>query len=161
MDVAGLRAYPVFDALRGQGKHGKFTFPDQAKGAAQKAAIGPLHEYTATKDMTLLDTAGHLHPGGLYTDLKITRNGKPRSCSGHAKYFEPAGAVSWDVSMTATKPNWRVAVKPGDKLNVSATYDTRKASWYESMGIMVVFYADGKRPRPRIRSRPRSPGPGS
>ena len=36
-----------------------------------------------------------------------------------------------------------MAVKAGDRLNVSATYDTRKASWYESMGIMVVFYADG------------------
>ena len=46
--------------------------------------------------------------------------------------------------MTHTKPNWRVALKAGDRLNVSATYDTRKASWYESMGIMVVFYADGK-----------------
>ena len=69
-----------------------------------------------------------------------------------AKYFEPAGAVSWDVSMTATKPDWRVALKPGDTLNVSATYDTSKASWYESMGIMVVFYADGTRRRPRTRS---------
>ena len=29
-------------------------------------------------------------------------------------------------------------LKPGDRLNVSATYDTTKASWYESMGIMVV-----------------------
>ena len=25
-----------------------------------------------------------------------------------AKYFEPAGAVSWDVAMTATPPDWRV-----------------------------------------------------
>jgi plastocyanin len=161
MDVAGLRAYPVFDAIKGQGKHGKFTFPDQAKGAAQKAAIGPLHEYTATKDMTLLDTAGHLHPGGLYTDLKITRNGKRKELfRSIAKYFEPAGAVSWDVSMTATKPNWRVAVKPGDKLNVSATYDTRKASWYESMGIMVVFYADGTRPEAKDPFKTKVAGPG-
>ena len=29
------RAYPVFDALKGQGKNGKFTFPDQANGAQQ------------------------------------------------------------------------------------------------------------------------------
>jgi hypothetical protein len=29
---------------------------------------------------------------------------------------------------------------------VSATYDTRRASWYESMGIMVTFYADGIQP---------------
>ncbi len=51
-----------------------------------------------------------------------------------AKYFEPAGAVSWDVSMTATKPDWKVALKQGDRLNVSTTYDTSKASWYEVDG---------------------------
>jgi plastocyanin len=48
--------------------------------------------------------------------------------------------------MTHTKPDWKVALKPGDRLNVSATYDTKKASWYESMGIMVLFYADGTSP---------------
>jgi plastocyanin len=94
--------------------------------------------------MTLLNTAGHLHPGGLYTDLKVTRGGRTRRLfRSQAKYFEPAGAVSWDVSMTHTKRDWRVALKKGDRLNVSATYDTRRASWYESMGIMVVFYAEG------------------
>ena len=41
MDVAGLSAYPVFDAIKGQGKHGKFTFPDQAQRRRQKADIGP------------------------------------------------------------------------------------------------------------------------
>jgi plastocyanin len=51
--------------------------------------------------------------------------------------------VSWDVSLTGTKPDWRVALHPGDQINTTVTYDTRKASWYESMGIMVVFYADG------------------
>ncbi len=48
------------------------------------------------------------------------------------------GAVSWDVAMTATPEDWRVAVRRGDVLSVSATYDTRRASWYESMGIMPV-----------------------
>jgi plastocyanin len=145
MDVSGLRAYPVFDALKGQGKKGKFTFPDQAN-AAQQQDIGGAHEYTANRDITLLSTAGHLHPGGLYTDLKMTRNGRTRELfRSVAKYFEPAGAVSWDVSMTHTKPDWRVALKAGDRLNVSATYDTSRASWYESMGIMVLFYADGKK----------------
>jgi plastocyanin len=143
MDVSGLRAYPVFDALKGQGRRGKFTFPDQATTAQQKD-VGFAHEWLAPKDVTLLGTAGHLHPGGLYTDLKITRGGRTKELfRSEAKYFEPAGAVSWDVSMTATKPDWKVAVKQGDRLNVSATYDTRRASWYESMGIMVVFYADG------------------
>jgi plastocyanin len=143
MDVSGLRAYPVFDAIKGQGKKGRFTFPDDAT-AAQQDDIGPAHEWTANKDVTLLNTAGHLHPGGLRTDLQITRAGKTKELfRSEAKYYEPAGAVSWDVSMTGTKPSWKVAVKKGDKLDISATYDTQRASWYEVMGIMVIFYADG------------------
>ena len=58
--------------------------------------------------------------------------------------------------MTGTKPSWRVAVKKGDKLDVSATYDTSKASWYESMGIMVLFVCRrhaGRAPRTRSQSK--------
>jgi plastocyanin len=146
MDVAGIKAYPVFDVYKGQGKKGRFTFPNQAR-ASQKQDIGPAQEYIARRPMTVLNTAGHLHPGGLWTDLKVSRGDKTRELfRSVAKYFEPAGAVSWDVSMTHTKPNWRIAVKPGDKLSVSATYETRKASWYESMGNMVLFVADGISP---------------
>ena len=143
MDVAGLKAYPVFDALKGKAR---YTFPDDARGA-QRANIGGAHTYTANQDMTLVGTAGHVHPGGLYTDLKQSRAGQTKTIfRSEAKYFEPAGAVSWDVAMTATKPGWRVAVKAGDRLDLSATYDTRKASWYESMGIDVVYYATGIQP---------------
>jgi plastocyanin len=143
MDVSGIKPYPVFDALKGQGKKGRFTFPTQAR-AAQKKDIGVAHEWNVPKDMTLVATAGHLHPGGLYTDLTATRKGTTKELfRSEAKYYEPAGAVSWDVSLTGTKPDWRVALHPGDRLNTTVTYDTRKASWYESMGIMVVFYADG------------------
>jgi len=143
MDVSGIRAYPVFDALKGQGRHGRFTFPNQARGA-QRKAIGPAHEWVAPKDVTLVSTVGHLHPGGLFTDMDVTRGGRTkRIFRSEAKYFEPAGAVSWDVAMTHTEPGWRVAVKAGDKVDISATYDTKRASWYESMGIMPFFYADG------------------
>ena len=39
MDVAGIKAYPVFDALRGQGERdGRFTFPDD--GARRSAGLG-------------------------------------------------------------------------------------------------------------------------
>jgi hypothetical protein len=147
MDVSGIRFYPVFDALKGSGgRNGRYTFPDDAQGA-QRRAVGAAHEYTADHDITLVATAGHLHPGGLRTDLTATRAGvRQELFRSDAKYFEPAGAVSWDVAMTATRPDWRIAVKAGDTLDVSATYDVRKASWYESMGIMVVFYADGLRP---------------
>jgi plastocyanin len=146
MDVSGIKAYPVFDARKGRGHKGKFTFPDDARGNA-KQDIGPAHQWTARHDVTLVGTAGHLHPGGLWTDLDLTRGGtSKRLFRSVAKYFEPAGAVSWDVAMTATKPSWRVGIKTGDTLDVSATYDVRKASWYESMGIMVVFYANGIQP---------------
>ena len=43
-------------------------------------------------------------------------------------------------------------MKAGDTLRVTATYDTSRASWYESMGIMVVWMADGTDGR-RSRSR--------
>src|SRR3954470_3743796 len=40
MDVSGLRIYPVFDALKGAGSSGRYTFPDDARGK-QRANIGP------------------------------------------------------------------------------------------------------------------------
>jgi plastocyanin len=146
MDVSGIKPYPVFDAIQGTGKNGRFTFPRQAS-AAQKKDVGPAHEWTAPGDMTLVGTAGHLHPGGLWNDLTVTRGSATKELfRSEAKYFEPAGAVSWDVATTSTKPDWRVAIRRGDRLAINVTYDTRKASWYEVMGIMVVFYADGIRP---------------
>jgi plastocyanin len=143
MDVAGKRLYPVFDAHKGNGTKGRFTFPDQARGA-QKSDIGPAHEWVVPKDVTVVYTGGHLHPGGLYDDMTVTRNGVTKTIfHSEAKYFEPAGAVSWDVSMTVTKADWRIALKAGDRVDVHTTYDTRNASWYESMGIMDTFVADG------------------
>jgi plastocyanin len=146
MDVAGFKLYPVFDALQGTGRHGRYTFPDDARGAARRA-IGPAHRWRVPGDVTLVATAGHLHPGGLWNDLTATRGGARRELfRSQAKYFEPAGAVSWDVAMTATRPGWRVALHRGDTVDLSTTYDTRRASWYESMGIDVVYYADGIQP---------------
>jgi plastocyanin len=144
MDTAGIRPYPVFDALRKMGdKRGEYTFPDMAKGTA-RAAIGPAQTWTVAKAGTLVGTAGHLHPGGLHTDLYLTRDGrKVRLFRSDAHYFEPAGAVSWDVAMTNTPANWKVQVQPGDQISLSGTYDVRHASWYESMAIMPVAYSEG------------------
>jgi hypothetical protein len=47
------------------------------------------------------------------------------------------------MAMTGTAPDWRPRVQSGDTLRVNATYETRRASWYESMGIMVVWEAYG------------------
>jgi plastocyanin len=138
MDVAGISTYPVFNSLRSQGKNGRFTFPKDARGA-EAAKRGPAQTWTAPKDETLIGTVGHLHPGGLYTDLFITRDGvKKRLFRSNAKYYGPAGPVTWNVAMFGTTPDWRVQVKKGDVISVSATYDTTKASWYEGMGIMPL-----------------------
>jgi plastocyanin len=133
---AGEGAYPVFDAQRGWGKHGRYTFPDDARGA-ERRKIGAGQHVTMPEDVTLVAAGGHVHPGGLYVDLKTTRAGRTKTIfRSKATYYEPAGAVSWDASMGFTKPGWRVAVRKGDTLSVSATYDTSRASWYEVMGII-------------------------
>src|SRR5205814_7799774 len=75
----------------------------------------PRNTWTADHDGTLVGTAGHLHPGGLWTDLELTRAGRTVEVfRSRAHYYEPAAAVSSDVSMTATPPNWPVASKRGD-----------------------------------------------
>jgi len=140
LDV-GKGNYPVFDALRGTGKHNRYRFPEDARGA-ERRKIGDQQRFTAPFDMTLVAAGGHVHPGGLWVDLRSTRGGRTRNIfRSEAKYYEPAGAVSWDASMTFTKPDWRVAVRKGDTLSVSAVYDTSRASWYEVMGIMDPVWA--------------------
>jgi hypothetical protein len=142
MDVKNGMTYPVFNVRKGSGRKGRYTFPKDSPRAAQ--AQPKRHEWRVDRPGVLVATAGHLHPGGLYTDLKVRRHGKTASLfRSVAKYFEPAGAVSWDVSMTATRKDWRVKLRKGDVLSTSATYDTSRGSWWESMGIMVAYMANG------------------
>lgn len=143
LDVMGLRAWPVFDAIKGAGgKDKRFTYPDEVPGYTPEKY--PFNRWTVEQDGALVGTVGHLHPGGLYTDLRITRGGRTITVfRSEAKYFEPAGAVSWDVALTRTPQNWRVAVRKGDVVSVHATYDTSRASWYESMGIMPLAWEPG------------------
>ena len=44
--------------------------------------------------------------------------------------------------MTATPDDWRIALKPGDVVDLHVVYDVSKASWYESMGIMPIAVQD-------------------
>ncbi|HXY92290.1 MAG TPA: hypothetical protein VEP49_07435 [Acidimicrobiia bacterium] len=142
MDVQNGSIYPVFDVLKGSGTNGRFTYPDQA--VDPYGGGKPKNEWTIPARGVLVHTFGHLHPGGLSVDLDLQRGTQTAHLfKSTAKYYEPAGAVSWDVSMTATRDNWAVAVQPGDVLKISATYDTSRASWYESMGLAVVWMYDG------------------
>jgi plastocyanin len=146
LDVRNGSFYPVFDVPRGGGgRDGRYTFPDESRERNYTR-----HRMTIQQDGVLVATGGHLHPGGLWSDLWLERGGrKVRLFRSRAKYFEPAGAVSWDVAMEVTPEQWRVGVKAGDVLSTTATYDSRRASWYEAMGIMqVAFNPGGSGPDP-------------
>jgi plastocyanin len=133
----------VFDVKRGSGLNGQLTYPDDA--ADPYPGGGHPNEWTVPRDGTLVAGAGHVHPGGLHTDVSVERGGKTAPVfRSDARYFDPAGPVSWDMAMTHTDPDWRVGLKKGDKLKISATYGTDRASWYESMGITVLYMADGE-----------------
>jgi plastocyanin len=143
MDVENGHNYPVFNVLRGSGTNGTFTFPTQA---TDPYGSGPaLNTWTVPRDGTIVWTGGHLHPGGLHDDLYLTRPGvgTVRIFSSQAHYWDPRGPISWDMAMGVTRPDFRVAIRAGDILSVSTTYETKRASWYESMGIMVSAIAWG------------------
>jgi plastocyanin len=142
MDVQNGNQYPVFNVQKGSGKKGRYTYPNHAR--RPYASGSKLNEWTVDRPGVLVATAGHLHPGGLHTDLNVRRGSKRAHLfRSVAKYYEPAGAVSWDVAMTGTPLNWRVKLRRGDVLSTSATYDTSRGAWWESMGIMVAYMADG------------------
>ena len=146
LDAQNGSAYPVFDVRRAWGgPDGRFTYPDEAR--PNPYGRGPaLNKWRVDHDGTLVATVGHVHPGGLYTDLDVTRHGRTvKIFRSRAKYFDPNGPVSWDMAMTYTPDNWRVYVKKGDILSVHATYDTTHLSEYEAMGLMVPYIAYGDR----------------
>jgi hypothetical protein len=153
MDVRAHSLYPVFDVHRYSGRDGKFTYPDMAHDPYGSGP--PLNVFTVDHPGTLVGTAGHLHPGGLYDELDAVRAGAAahggairgpvahsvRLFRSDAHYWDKRGPISWDMAMKATAPDWRPRVQVGDQLRISTTYETRRASWYESMGIMVVWEA--------------------
>ena len=166
LDVAGDQVYPVFDAEKGYDTNGddKFVFPDEAMSpsdpafAEEGSKVASSRKWTVTNPAgsTLVFAAGHLHPGGENVKLMVARDGPDAgSVDGDdssevrdlfrsdAKYYEPAGAVSWDVAMEATGRDWRISLEQGDTVFINTTYDIKRASWYESMGIIPLAVAAG------------------
>lgn len=216
MDVVNPNPYPVFDTHQGEGgKDGKLVWPYEAKEDPYKDGIRR-NLWTVDQDGVLVWSVGHVHTGGLDTDLYLNRDGakyegpkcpKPkiltslgsrqlqsmskvkrraklkvrkkaaasyRRClakmpnvkgervhlfNSEAHYYEPAGPVSWDMAMRNTRPDWLVQVKAGDTLEVTTTYDTKRASWYENMGINIGYMADGTGGRNPYRTRVDYQGP--
>jgi hypothetical protein len=137
---------PWGDRIVGQGEPGngsgtELTFPERGERA------GPIGNFTGG---TLIAIAGHLHPGGLTDSIDLIRNGRSkRIFTSEAIYWnrknsrKPGGPpTSWDLSMTGSSlPYWAVRVKPGDTLRINGTSDTKHASTYENMGIVIAGIA--------------------
>src|SRR5436190_947782 len=114
-----------------------------------------LHNQTPVPEVVYI--TGHVHPGGLHTSLYDSRDGqKVELFRSQARYFDPAGPVSWDMAMTTTPPDYRVGLRKGDKLTVEATYDDHIASWYESMGIEFGWVAPAAPTDPFGKNKPLS-----
>ncbi len=164
LDVAGApQIYPVFDAEKGFDTNGdgKYVFPDEVPtdpsepGYEERSNISNARKWTVgASGATLVFGAGHLHPGGKRVDLSVARDGPDAGSTpgntpsevrqlfrSDAKYYEPAGAVSWDVALEATPREWRISLKPGDQVSINVTYNVKKASWYESMGILPLAWS--------------------
>src|SRR5439155_1074854 len=89
LDVQNGSAYPVFDVHRGAGgPDGKWTYPDDARPSPYKQRA--LNTWTADRSGTIVAAAGHVHPGGLWDDLKgarpganVARSRRCRTARGH------------------------------------------------------------------------------
>src|SRR3954469_11608128 len=152
-----LPFYPVFNVQRGYGEYSNkykrkvCVFPKDTcaaynpYGEAQKGN-GVGWDYTISKeyDGTIVGMGGHLHPGGLEDQVSLVRGKRvKRVFTSEAKYWDKSGPVSWDMAMTVTPSDYRLRVRPGDKLRLNAVYDSQQASWYENMGIVMAFLAPG------------------
>ena len=73
MDVENGSIYPVFNVEKGAGQKGVYTYPNDEPAAYRGGR--KQNEWTSDRDGVLVATAGHLHPGGLHTDLWVRRKG--------------------------------------------------------------------------------------
>ncbi len=136
-------------------KQNEFAMPF---GGTIVSAVGHLHPGGLTDNIDIVrpgSTApkarncARVAANALGTATKRTCvTGKPGSVAdsvrifqSKAKYYDPAGPVSWDVSLTASRPDWRVKVNSGDTVRITSTYENKKSAWYENMGIVLLFVA--------------------
>ena len=164
---------PIFNIQRGFGANGECRFPDANcagfnSNGNQSAQQG--RDYSAEvhgKDFTIssetLDGAdrgtlilmgGHVHNGGLRTEVELVRNGVSKLINISEAYYwqdDPntdrigAPPISWDYSQTGSTLDhgWAINVLPGDILRLNGIYDTALGSWYEQMAIAMSWVVPG------------------
>jgi hypothetical protein len=114
---------PVFTVRKGSGRHGRYR---------------ENWEYTMPAGGHFVTMAGHLHDGGIKLVLNNATTGSEvfTSVAGYDEPEEP-----WYLtSMSAYSGLPGIAVASGDRLRLSAVYDSTH-TWRQVMGIMVGFLA--------------------
>ena len=176
MDVQNGSGYPVFDVIQGRraptARSPIPIRPPIPTPAARRRTCG-----RSTTDGVLVGHGGHLHPGwAARRPVAAIATGVPRAALFHSDAqvlrARRRGVVGRGDDR---RPNPTGAVRGARRrqsCRVSTTYDSGRASWYESMGIMVVWMADvsaggtdpfvtaGRRPghaHPRAPARERQP----
>lgn len=154
----GSAAYPVYDPQKDlANRQGHSEDVNDDESIATDPDGRTVHRYPTTwtmnKSYRLIWAAGHVHPGGLRTELAAEScPGSPREIFRSEAQLNkrtemnngtglPAGQQqlgSWDYLMTATEPGWEMTVRQGDQLSVTSVYDVSHP-WYEAMGIMVAW----------------------
>ena len=164
---------PIFNIQRGFGSNGECRFPDlncaafNSSGnvsAQQGKDFSPdVHgkDYTITAETlggattgSLILMGGHVHNGGLRTEVELVRDGVSKLINISEAYYwqdEPNtdrignAPVSWDYSMTGSTLDhgWAVNVQEGDILRLNGIYDTAIGSWYEQMAIVMSWVVPG------------------
>ena len=106
----GGSAYPVFDAKRGSGGTGSSpTRTSRRLRGTRSATVDRPADGDARRHRPATCTRAACTP----TCSSRATARRVRALPLEANYYEPAGAVSWDVVMTATPPDWRVGVQEG------------------------------------------------
>jgi hypothetical protein len=149
--------YPVFNVQKGFGHVDTATgrhvcsYPKETCAAFDpygkpQAGNGKGYDWTVPPQWagTLIGLGGHVHPGGLTDEVSLVRNvdGQEhvrRIFNSRAQYFDRGGPISWDMAMTVTPKDWRIQIRPGDKIRLNAVYDAEQASYYEGMGIVMAY----------------------
>ena len=164
---------PIFNIQRGFGNGTECRWPDsncagfnssgnvsaqQGKDFSNEVAG---HETEITSEIlegkpegTLIIMGGHVHNGGLRTEVELVRGTESRLINVSEAYYwqdEPNTGqignlpISWDYSMTGSTLDhgWAVKVKEGDKLRLNGVYDSAIGSWYEQMAIVMTWVVPG------------------
>jgi len=171
---------PIFNIQRGFGAAGECRFPDlncagfnsNGNASAQQGMdFSPEvagWDYEITSDTlggaqtgTLILMGGHVHNGGLRTEVQLVRDGVSKLINISEAYYwqdDPNtdrignAPISWDYSMTGSTLDhgWAVKVKVGDILRLNGIYDTAIGSWYEQMAIVMSWVVPGTAAEPYL-----------